>query len=60
MYFFELYKDFRGEYRWRFKAPNGKIIADSAEGYTSSQGAIDGLNLVAANSSGAPIRRFNF
>lgn len=36
---FELYKDARGEYRWRLKAGNGRIVADSGEGYASSYGA---------------------
>jgi uncharacterized protein YegP (UPF0339 family) len=30
---FELYNDRHGDWRWRLKAKNGKIIADSAEGY---------------------------
>lgn len=30
---FVIYKDQRGEWRWRLRARNGKIIADSAEGY---------------------------
>ena len=29
---FEIYKDERLEFRWRFKANNGKILAESAEG----------------------------
>lgn len=30
---FEMYKDDAGEYRWRLKSGNGKIIATSGEGY---------------------------
>jgi uncharacterized protein YegP (UPF0339 family) len=33
-YTFEIYQDHKLEYRWRLLAPNGKITADSAEGYT--------------------------
>lgn len=29
----KFYKDSKGEYRWQAKAKNGKILADSAEGY---------------------------
>lgn len=29
----ELYQDKKREWRWRLKAKNGKVIADSAEGY---------------------------
>jgi uncharacterized protein YegP (UPF0339 family) len=31
------YKDARGEWRWRLKASNGRILADSGEGYESEQ-----------------------
>ena len=31
---FEVYEDNAGEYRWRLLAANGKIVADSGEGYT--------------------------
>lgn len=39
-YEFDRYIDRNGEWRWRFKAPNGRIMADSAEGYSS----LDALN----------------
>jgi len=29
----EIYKDKKLEWRWRIKARNGKILADSGEGY---------------------------
>lgn len=32
--------DKRCEYRWRFMAPNGHIIGDSGEGYSSRSNAI--------------------
>lgn len=32
-YTFEIYRDKKKEFRWRLKASNGKIIADSAESY---------------------------
>lgn len=31
----EKYEDAAGEWRWRLKAVNGQIIADSGEGYDS-------------------------
>lgn len=43
---FELYEDRAGEWRWRLVAPNGKIIADSGEGYSSKQGARRGIESV--------------
>ncbi len=30
---FHLYQDLRGEFRWRLVARNGRVVADSAEGY---------------------------
>lgn len=30
---FEAYQDAAGEWRWRLKAKNGRVVADSAEGY---------------------------
>lgn len=36
---FEAYRDRGDEWRWRLVVPNGNIIADSGEGYTSKQGA---------------------
>lgn len=35
----EVFRDGAGEWRWRFLAPNGKIMADSAEGYKTKFGA---------------------
>ena len=34
----QYYKDTKGEWRWRLKASNGRIIADSAEGYKNEAG----------------------
>lgn len=34
---FEIYKDSAGEYRWKLKARNGKILAVSSEGYKKKQ-----------------------
>ena len=31
---FEVYQDSAGEWRWRLKASNDEVVADSAEGYT--------------------------
>jgi len=32
---FHVYQDLKGEWRWRLVADNGRIMADSAEGYVS-------------------------
>jgi len=33
------YTDEAGEYRWRLVAPNGRIVADCSEGYSSRSNA---------------------
>lgn len=43
---FEVYQDRAEEWRWRLVARNGNIVADSAEGYTSKQGAKRGIDCV--------------
>lgn len=50
---FHVYKVRRGEYRWRLIA-NGKILADSAEGYTTKQSCKDGIELVKGTTN-APV-----
>lgn len=32
---FEVYSDRAGDWRWRLRAGNGRIVADSGEGYAS-------------------------
>ena len=41
--FFEIFKDAKDHFRWRFKAKNNKIVADSGEGYTSKQNLKKGM-----------------
>lgn len=43
-----------GEYRWRMRSPNGRIICDSAEGYKSKKGCINGYEAVAKAFKGKP------
>ena len=46
---FQLYKDAKGEWRWRLmSAGNGKTIADSGEGYSTRTNCIAGIRLVSA------------
>lgn len=39
MWRFEVYRDAAGEWRWRLKAANGRIVGDSGEGYGSQHNA---------------------
>lgn len=52
---FELYKDKAGEYRWRLRASNGKIIADSGEGYSAKRDCEHGIDLVKREAPGASV-----
>jgi uncharacterized protein YegP (UPF0339 family) len=36
----DIYRDRSGCYRWRLRAVNGRIIADSAEGYDDKRGVM--------------------
>lgn len=54
-YTFEVYKDKRKETRWRMKAPNSNIIADSAESYKNLQDLLDELDAIRDNALAARI-----
>lgn len=54
MYFW-IYKDIKGEWRWRFYADNSKIIASSGEGYKNEADIVHAINLIKLNSSFAKI-----
>lgn len=51
---FEVYKDKKGETRFRLKAKNGQIVA-SGEGYTTKDACIKGIASVRKNVKGAKI-----
>ncbi|QIM62640.1 DUF1508 domain-containing protein [Pasteurellaceae bacterium Orientalotternb1] len=44
--YFEVYKDAKGEFRWRLKAGNHVIIATGGEGYTTKQACLKGIDSV--------------
>ena len=57
---FVLYKDGKGEWRWRLHAANRTdVLADSGEGYKNKADAIHGARLVASIASGAGIWNYN-
>jgi len=51
---FEMYQDKAGEFRFRLKARNGKVIAVS-EGYTAKAGCLNGIESVKNNAGDAPV-----
>lgn len=52
---FQLYKDKANEWRWRLRAGNNKIIADSGEGYVRKSDCEDAINLVKQEAPSAPV-----
>ena len=52
---FEKYTDRKGEYRWRLKSSNGRIIADSGEGYVNSADRNHAIGLVKSTSATTPV-----
>jgi len=51
---FELYKDKKGEFRFRLVASNGQTIA-TGEGYKSKDSALNGIASVKKNAPAAEI-----
>lgn len=39
----QIYRDKGGEWRWRLRAANAKIVCDSAEGYKTRHGAVQAV-----------------
>ena len=48
---YEMYKDAQNEWRWRLLASNGKIIADSGEGYFNKDDCRHGIDLVKSSTN---------
>jgi uncharacterized protein YegP (UPF0339 family) len=51
---FVVYKDKRGEFRWKLLADNNQIIA-VGEGYTSKAGCMNGIESVKKNAPKAKV-----
>jgi uncharacterized protein YegP (UPF0339 family) len=51
---YEVYKDAAGEWRWRLRAANHRIIADSGDGYNKRQDCLHAIALV-KDSKDAPV-----
>ena len=48
---FEVYKDARGEFRWRLRHQNGNILATASEGYSSKASCMKCIENVQASSA---------
>ena len=53
---FEVYKDKKGEFRFRLKARNGEIIA-TGEGYKAKKSCLNGIASVKKNAPGAAVAK---
>jgi uncharacterized protein YegP (UPF0339 family) len=53
-YKFELYKDKAGEFRFRFKAPNGESMFGS-EGYAQKASAMSAIESIKKNAPGSSV-----
>ncbi len=53
--YYELYKDKKGEFRWRLRHLNGTILATSSEGYKSKASATKCIENV-KNTAEAPVK----
>jgi uncharacterized protein YegP (UPF0339 family) len=51
---FHIYKDYKGEWRWRLKAANGRVLADSGESYRTKAACREGVDLV-KGATGSPV-----
>ncbi len=49
-----IYKDVAGYWRWRLRAANNRIVADSGEGYANKADCLHGIALV-KGSANAPV-----
>ena len=56
-YEFEVYQDKSKEkrWRWRLNSSNGRIVADSGQGYSSKQSCLDAVDRVKANTRAATV-----
>jgi uncharacterized protein YegP (UPF0339 family) len=53
---FEVYKDRAGEFRWRLRATNSQIIANSGEGYKEKRSCLSAIESVKRDAPLAPVR----
>jgi uncharacterized protein YegP (UPF0339 family) len=52
---FELYQDATRQWRWRLRHQNGRIIAESGEGYVAKADALNGIEVVKKDGPAAQV-----
>lgn len=50
----DIYRDTTGDWRWRVLAANGRVVADSAEGYRRRGAALRGFEITRSALPPAP------
>ena len=53
---FEVYKDKGGEFRWRLRTQNAKLIASSGEGYADKRSCTAAIESVKRDAPKAPVK----
>ena len=53
---FEIFKDTKGEFRWRLKAGNNAVIATGAQGYKAKADCEHGVDLVMTGAAKAKVK----
>ena len=56
MAFFQIFKTRNGQFRWRLRADNNKIIADSTESYIRKSDCKQGIEILKLQSSEAKVK----
>jgi uncharacterized protein YegP (UPF0339 family) len=56
---FDVYEDRAGQYRWRLVASNGRIVADSGEGYTNAANAREAAQRIRDRAPDAALPHFD-
>ena len=52
---FVIYKDAEGEFRWRFHANNGQMLAESSEGYNNRTNCQHSIILIKQEAANAQV-----
>ena len=53
---FEVYKDKSGQFRWRLRMQNTKVIASSGEGYKEKDSCLKAIEFVKRVAADAPVK----
>jgi uncharacterized protein YegP (UPF0339 family) len=52
---FTVFKDAKGEFRWRLRASNSKIVATSGEGYKTKASCLRGIEILKTEGATAAV-----